>query len=419
MKKLRVFVASLVVLANISGAAFAEGSVSFSDAAGITPDSILYGVDKALDSAKVALSFSDEKKVETIADVAEERLGESEVMVKEGQEDLAKTAIDEYSKDMQEANELLQGIIKDTEGEEVALAGNEDNSTTTEQSANDQNTTTTTEENKTNVEETKTEGTTVTEGQTTDENKVDEEDVKIDEDKNKDVKELEAAIIARQQKAIEVLKAIQDKVSDSAKETISAVIEMQTAKKEAIAQMVEKREVLTTTKQEVKDAMTKLEEAKKSGNEEAVKAAEEALKASKAKYIESKTDFKEAFKVNKVVNKETKKLNSDLVKTLHKEVKEGNITKEEAKEAIKASKTNNGNGAINKKAKDKKEEVKSEENKEIKETEETKEVKEEVKQEKSKEEVKNAEEVKKEVKEKPEKAQQNRGNSDEAGKNRK
>lgn len=396
MKKLRVFVASLVVLANISGAAFAEGSVSFSDAAGITPDSILYGVDKALDSAKVALSFSDEKKVETIADVAEERLGESEVMVKEGQEDLAKTAIEEYSKDMQEANELLQGIIKDTEGEEVAPAGNEENSTTTEQSANDQNAT-----------------------KTTDEDKVDEEDVKIDEDKNKDVKELETAIIARQQKAIEVLTAIQEKVSDNAKETIAAVIEMQTAKKEAIAQMVEKREVLTTTKQEVKDAMTKLEEAKKSGNEEAVKAAEEALKASKAKYIESKTDFKEAFKVNKVVNKETKKLNSDLVKTLHKEVKEGNIKKEEAKEAIKASKTNNGNGAINKKAKDKKEEVKSEENKEIKETEETKEVKEEVKQEKSKEEVKNAEEVKKEVKEKPEKAQQNRGNSNEAGKNRK
>lgn len=393
MKKLRVFVASLVVLANISGAAFAEGSISFSDAAGITPDSILYGVDKALDSAKVALSFSDEKKVETIADVAEERLGESEVMVKEGQEDLAKTAIEEYSKDMQEANELLQGIIKDTEGEEVAPAGNEENSTTTEQSANDQNTT-----------------------KTTDENKVDEEDVKIDEDKNKDVKELETAIIARQQKAIEVLTAIQEKVSDNAKETIAAVIEMQTAKKEAIAQMVEKREVLTTTKQEVKDAMTKLEEAKKSGNEEAVKAAEEALKASKAKYIESKTDFKEAFKVNKVVNKETKKLNSDLVKTLHKEVKEGNITKEEAKEAIKASKTNNGNGAINKKAKDKKEEVKSEENKEVKETEETKE---EVKQEKAKEEVKNAEEVKKEVKEKPEKAQQNRGNSNEAGKNRK
>ncbi|MEA4827975.1 MAG: DUF5667 domain-containing protein [Clostridium sp.] len=393
MKKLRVFVASLVVLANISGAAFAEGSISFSDAAGITPDSILYGVDKALDSAKVALSFSDEKKVETIADVAEERLGESEVMVKEGQEDLAKTAIEEYSKDMQEANELLQGIIKDTEGEEVAPAGNEENSTTTEQSANDQNAT-----------------------KTTDENKVDEEDVKIDEDKNKDVKELETAIIARQQKAIEVLTAIQEKVSDNAKETIAAVIEMQTAKKEAIAQMVEKREVLTTTKQEVKDAMTKLEEAKKSGNEEAVKAAEEALKASKAKYIESKTDFKEAFKVNKVVNKETKKLNSDLVKTLHKEVKEGNITKEEAKEAIKASKTNNGNGAINKKAKDKKEEVKSEENKEVKETEETKE---EVKQEKAKEEVKNAEEVKKEVKEKPEKAQQNRGNSNEAGKNRK
>lgn len=393
MKKLRVFVASLVVLANISGAAFAEGSISFSDAAGITPDSILYGVDKALDSAKVALSFSDEKKVETIADVAEERLGESEVMVKEGQEDLAKTAIEEYSKDMQEANELLQGIIKDTEGEEVAPAGNEENSTTTEQSANDQNAT-----------------------KTTDENKVDEEDVKIDEDKNKDVKELETAIIARQQKAIEVLTAIQEKVSDNAKETIAAVIEMQTAKKEAIAQMVEKREVLTTTKQEVKDAMTKLEEAKKSGNEEAVKAAEEALKASKAKYIESKTDFKEAFKVNKVVNKETKKLNSDLVKTLHKEVKEGNITKEEAKEAIKASKTNNGNVAINKKAKDKKEEVKSEENKEVKETEETKE---EVKQEKAKEEVKNAEEVKKEVKEKPEKAQQNRGNSNEAGKNRK
>lgn len=412
MKKLKVFVATLVVLANVSGMAFAEGSVSFSDAAGITPDSILYGVDKALDSAKVALSFNDEKKVEAMADVAEERLGESEVMVKEGQEDLAKGAIDEYSKNMQEANELLQGIIKDTEGKEVAPAGNEENSTTKKQGANDQSTTA--EGNK--------EETTTTKGQATDENKVDKEDVKIDENKNKDVKELEAKIIARQQKAIEVLKAIQEKVSDSAKGTIASVIEMQTAKKEAITQMVEKREVLTTAKQEVKDAMAKMEETKKSGNEEAIKAAEEALKASKAKYIESKTDFKEAFKVNKTVNKETKKLNSDLVKTLHKEVKEGNITKEEAKGAIKASKTNNGNGAINKKAEDKKEEVKLKENKERKETEETKEVREKSKQEKSKEEVKkvkNNEEAKKEVKEKPERAQQNRENSNEDGRNKK
>jgi hypothetical protein len=87
MKKLKIFVVTVAMLANIGGTAFAEGVDSFKDNAGITPDSILYGVDKALENVKLSITFTGEGKVEVLSDIAEERLGESEAMAEAGNED--------------------------------------------------------------------------------------------------------------------------------------------------------------------------------------------------------------------------------------------------------------------------------------------------------------------------------------------
>jgi molybdopterin converting factor small subunit len=430
-----------VVLANVSGMAFAEGAVSFSGTAGITPDSVLYGVDTVLDDIKISLTFNGASKVEAITDVAEERLGESEVMVEEGKEDLAKTAIEEYSENMEIANEILQQIIQAAEGEEVipeteatieeAVQNTEqegtvlENPTVVEENTSTENTTpaeettgveetndnttetTTTEENtpveestgteeNTNVDETTTEEDTTEEST---EEVVTEEDVQVDEEQNEELKALEAKIVERHQKSIEVLKVIQEKVSDEAKETIATVIEMQTVRQEAVIAMVEKRSEFNSIKTEVEDALAKLEEAKTSGDEVAIKAAEELVDASKEKFFELKDEFKEAFKNNIVVNKAVKEVKKELKKELKDEVKAGNVTKEEAKEAVKSIKTNNGQGVVNRikdKVEDIKDEVEEVETAKVKVEVETKAVEEtKVKSEKE-------QKVKKEVKEKQE-----------------
>jgi hypothetical protein len=97
-----------------------EVTTSLKDQAGITPGSILYPVDKAIDEIKIALSFTDGSKIESITKVAEERLGESEVM-----QEVGKTA--EAAKVLKEANEKMEeaarkaketvGKTKDVEAE--------------------------------------------------------------------------------------------------------------------------------------------------------------------------------------------------------------------------------------------------------------------------------------------------------------
>lgn len=375
MKKLKIFAITLAMITNMGGTALADGIESLEESSGITPDNMLYAADKALESIKLSITFNTKGKVKVLTDIAKERLGESESMVEAGKEELAQGAIDAYSQNMETANEILQQIIAETEGEEIVEAKEEiktveeateevvqpveepqnqvpaveETTNTTEfnpveeaikeeivnttpdetTSVEDTTTETTTEENVSDEETTK-DTIEETEGDEGEAPEVDEE-VEIDEEKNKQIKELEAKIVATQEKAIEVLTAIQEKVSDSAKATILAVIEMQTVKKEAMVQMIEKRHELNAIRQE-----------------EAVKTVEKDLNATAQKYISSKIAFKEAFINNRIINREIKELNKELRKDLHEEVKEGNITKEESKEALNAVKTNNGKGQLKK-----------------------------------------------------------------------
>ncbi|PRR72100.1 DUF5667 domain-containing protein [Clostridium thermopalmarium] len=406
MKKLKIFLITITMLANIGGTALADGMESLKSTAGITPDSILYGVDKTLENIKLAITFSGKAKVEVLSSIAEERIAESQVMAESGREDLAQGAINAYSSNMTTANEILQQIIAQTEGEGIVGSSKEETTTEEETTTSDVQPIDTTEEVKdtaaenstveeaansaeTNVsQETNTEETTApnntaeevstnenpgieenkssenstadesastettTEQNSTSEEKTSEEvskeEIKVDEEKNQELKELEAKVVAKQEKAIEILKAVQEKVSDKTKETIASVIELQTAKKEAIIQMMEKRHEFNIVKKEVIEGIAKVEELKKTGNEESIKNAEDALKVSSEKLADSKKAFKEAFVSTKAINKEVKQLNKELKKDLHREVKEGNITKEEAKKALKAVETNNGDGQLKK-----------------------------------------------------------------------
>jgi hypothetical protein len=220
MKKIALFVAAIAVSLSIGGRALADtNTTTLADKAGITPDNtILYPIDKALDDLKISIASGDDKKAEALVDVAEERLGESEVMADEEKTDLSNQALNEYNDKMAEAQDKVDDAIDKT-------------SSTTTDSA-----------------------------------------VKLDE-----LQKLESIIINKQMNSIEVLKNIETKVSGNAKGTLSLVIEMQTRKKEAIVAVATERQVLLQNKKAVKEAEKMLDQAKKAGDEQVLKTAEDTL----------------------------------------------------------------------------------------------------------------------------------------------
>ncbi|MCT8975629.1 DUF5667 domain-containing protein [Clostridium sp. CX1] len=221
MKKIALFVTALAVSLSLGGRAFADTTAeSLADKAGITPDNtILYPVDQALDNLKIDMASGEEKEAEALVEVAEERLGESEVMVTENNGELSTEALNEYNEKMTEAQDKVDSAI------EKATDGTTDSA------------------------------------------------IKLE-----DLEKLETTIADKQTKSIEVLKGIESKVSGNAKETLALVIEMQTRKKEAVAAVAQERQTLIQNKQAVKTAEKNLEQAKKAGDQQAVKTAEESLK---------------------------------------------------------------------------------------------------------------------------------------------
>jgi hypothetical protein len=276
MKKLVLFITALTVALNISGRVLADGTAeTLKDQAGITPDNvILYPIDKAIDNIKINIA-SEDIKPEVLTEVAEERLGEGEVMVDKGKTELSTEPLNDYNNKMDEAVQKVEDSIE----------------------------------------------------------KIPEDSVE-NKDKLDKLKVLEDKITAKQEKSIEVLQNIQSKVSDNAKETIAKVIEMQTAKKEAIIAVAKERQVLIENKQAVKEAEKKLEEVKKSGNEQDIKTAEEALTQKQQSLASEKEKLAQVVSDKKEVMKGGV---GELKKQLKEEVKNGTITKKEAKAAVKAA----------------------------------------------------------------------------------
>ena len=87
------------------------------------------------------------------------------------------------------------------------------------------------------------------------------------------------------------LEKLSNKLDGNEKQTI----EMQAAKKEAVANMVEKRHMLNTARQEYQLVKINLEQVKKSGDEVAIKAAQEQLKVKEDLYKVAKEQFNVAF----------------------------------------------------------------------------------------------------------------------------
>jgi hypothetical protein len=74
--------------------------------AGITPDSPLYGLDKAIERIGLALTFNKAEKVEKRLQIASERLGELKEMTIKGKTEYSDNLADEYINNIREANEI-------------------------------------------------------------------------------------------------------------------------------------------------------------------------------------------------------------------------------------------------------------------------------------------------------------------------
>lgn len=256
MKKIAVLVASALILGGLGTKTFAADVntqntqavgevVSYKEEAGITPDSLLYTIDKAVDELRLFLANTEEKEAAVIADIAEERLGESEVMTEEGKIELAQKALEEYNQKITEAAAKLQEVVVNLEA--------------------------TSEEN-------------------------------MDEKLEQSIAELEKAIQEAQQKSLEVLDILKDVIGEEDSEAIEEVVEEQTAHKEAVENFVKERHEFNAAKKSLNMAKVDLKKIEKAGDEEAVKAAQDKLTTAQNEYMAAQTELHAAFQAKKAAD---------------------------------------------------------------------------------------------------------------------
>jgi len=115
MKKIFALFAILVLLTSFVIAEDAEPELYEDDTeAGVTPDSLFYGLDRAMERISLALTFNKAKKTEKGLKYAEERLMEVKQMIEENKVDKAVKAQEHHAKALERAKEAL-GKVKDPE----------------------------------------------------------------------------------------------------------------------------------------------------------------------------------------------------------------------------------------------------------------------------------------------------------------
>jgi hypothetical protein len=106
-RKISAMVLTVFLAASTITPAFAAGETQ-TKGAGITPDSILYPVDKAIEAIQLALTSSNIKKAELLAQNAEERLAEVQAMLDKNKIDIAKNTAEDYSETAEKADDEVQ-----------------------------------------------------------------------------------------------------------------------------------------------------------------------------------------------------------------------------------------------------------------------------------------------------------------------
>lgn len=245
MKRKFILGLSLFFTMSLSVSAFAAENTTdnYKSYAGITPGSIFYSLDQALDNLSIKLASSPSDKVEKLLQIERERLGEIQTLIDDKKVDLGVETLDSLKALADQTSTEINSILTDssTSGDEAA--------------------------------------------------KVDEV-VKDAENFNTN--------------SADTLNALKDKLPQNAAQKVAAAAEMQTAKKEAVKQMVTAIHELNTAKKAVNTAKKALDDATKSGDAAAIEKATADLNAANTVLAEKKTALDTARKNKSEVIKNTK-----------------------------------------------------------------------------------------------------------------
>lgn len=127
MKKIMLVLAMVVLVVGLQASFIAAQNTSETDVelanAGITPASPFYGLDKALENIRFALTFGDENKAEVALKQAEERLSELREMASQGKLEEAEEAERGHAESLQRLERNLESFESngDNESSEEAL----------------------------------------------------------------------------------------------------------------------------------------------------------------------------------------------------------------------------------------------------------------------------------------------------------
>ncbi len=85
-----------------------EIELEVEEEAGIPPDSIIYGLDRAFERISLALTFDRAKKAEKRLKIASERIAELKVMVKKGKPEFAEKLAKEHNEELEKAENDIE-----------------------------------------------------------------------------------------------------------------------------------------------------------------------------------------------------------------------------------------------------------------------------------------------------------------------
>lgn len=280
MKKISILVCSIMISLGLSSVAYASGDVSMRDKAGITPDSSLYFIQKVYDNLRIKFAGDDINKAVVLSNISEEKLGESEIMVDKNKPELAEKSLQDYNNYINQSIEIVENVEK-----------NKDDLTA---------------------------------------------------DKTEKLNKLEDGLENKEMNSIEVLNQIEAKLPEKAKAVIENVIEMQTAKKDAIIALRTERVALNDAKKLYNQAKQQLKLAQQAGDSAAIAKAQEDLNTKLDALTLEKSKVVELFKNKQEVIKTANKAFQDGKAAINDQNKNTETTKPAATETIKVTEKSNG-----------------------------------------------------------------------------
>ena len=115
MKRIVVILLMILILPIVN----AQQTTQPAEDAGVTPDSFLWGLDKALDNLNLLLTFDKGEKAKKGIEIAKERLLEVREMMEENKLEAAEKAKEEHGNLLNKVKESVQELEKDNSTEQI------------------------------------------------------------------------------------------------------------------------------------------------------------------------------------------------------------------------------------------------------------------------------------------------------------